>query len=152
MFVALVAIVATHSFEPHVARALELQVGKARVVIGLPHVDRIIETACMPMPLAHPLVRGIGFEDERPIVCVVLSGKTGERDPHQVTAVLLAGAGAVTWAVCADQVVGVIPVVERSTTTDPRLPRWLGRVRTSDGRVLAWLEPSVMVADIGGVA
>lgn len=140
------------NFEPHVGRALELQVGKARVVIGLDHVDRIIETACTPMPMAHPLVRGIGFEEDRPIVCVVLSGKSPERAPQQVTAVLLAGAGAVTWAVCADQVMGVVPVIERATTTDPRLPRWLGRVRSADGRVLASLDPKAMVADIGGAA
>lgn len=138
------------TFEPLVARALELQVGKARVVIELGRVDRIVETACMPMPMAHPLVRGIGFDDKRPIVCVVLSGKPAVPGAAVVTAVLLAGAGPVVWAVCADQVHGVVALVARATTTDARLPRWLGRVRSQDGRLLACVDPALMILDIGG--
>jgi hypothetical protein len=140
----------TSTFEPHVARALELQVGKARVVIGLDQVDRIVETMCTPMPMAHALVRGIGFDDRRPIVCVVLSGKTADPAPQVVTAVLLAGGGAVVWALCADQVHGVVPLVGRSTGIDTRWPRWLSRVRSRDGRTLAHLDGAQMVLDIGG--
>jgi hypothetical protein len=137
-------------FEPHVARALELQVGKARVVIGLHQVDRIIETICTPIPMAHRLVRGIGFDERRPIVCVVLSGKSADPAPQMVTAVLLAGSGAVAWALCADQVHGVVPLAERSTATDERLPRWLCRVRSQDGRMLACVDSALMILDIGG--
>jgi hypothetical protein len=140
------------TFEPHVARALELQVGKARVVVALDQIDRIIETVCAPMPMAHRLVRGIGFEDRRPIVCVVLSGKSAELTPQRVTAVLLTGAGPVLWALCADRVHGVVTLVERSTASDARWPRWLGRVRSQDGRTLAQLDGAVMVLDIGGAA
>ena len=142
------------TFEPHVARALELQVGKARVVVALDQIDRIIETVCAPMPMAHRLVRGIGFEDRRPIVCVVLSGKSAELTPQTVTAVLLTGTGSgpVLWALCADRVHGVVTLVERSTASDARWPRWLGRVRSQDGRTLAQLDGAVMVLDIGGAA
>jgi hypothetical protein len=139
-------------FEPHVARALELQVGKARVVIGLDQVDRIVETVCTPMPMAHRLVRGIGFDDRRPIVCVVLSGKTADPAALTITAVLLTGAAAVAWALCADHVHGVVPLVERSTVIDARLPRWLSRVRSADGRTLAYLDCPQMVLDIGGAS
>jgi hypothetical protein len=138
------------SFEPHVARALELQVGKARVVIGLEQVDRIVEMVCTPMPMAHPLVCGIGFDEQRPVVCVVLTGKTANPAPRMVTAVLLARGGPVAWALCADRVHGVVPLVGRSPAIDARWPRWLSRVRSSDGRTLAHFDSAQMVLDIGG--
>lgn len=138
------------SFEPHVARALELQVGKARVVIGLEQVARILETICTPMPMAHPLVGGIGFEEHKPIVCVVLTGKTADPAPRLVTAVLLHGDGPVAWALCADRVHGVVPLVGRSHAIDVRWPRWLSRVRSADGRTLAHFDSAQMVLDIGG--
>lgn len=138
------------TFEPHVARALELQVGKARVVVAVDQVDRIIETICSPMPMTHRLVRGIGFDERRPIVCVVLSGKPTEPAPQMITAVLLVGHGPVMWALCADQVLGVVTLAERSTAIDARWPRWLGRVRSQDGRTLAQLDGAQMVLDIGG--
>jgi hypothetical protein len=140
------------TFEPHVARALELQVGKARVVVAVEQIDRIIETVCMPVPLAHRLVRGVGFDDRRPVVCVVLSGKPAELGPHIVTAVLLAGPGPVAWALCADQVYSVVTLVGRSNASDARWPRWLGRVRSQDGRTLAQLDAAQMALDIGGAA
>jgi hypothetical protein len=140
----------TSTFESHVARALELQVGKARVVVDLAQVDRIVETVCTPMPMAHRLVRGIGFDERRPIVCVVLSGKSADPASHMVTAVLLVGAGPVVWALCADRVHGVVPLVGRSTAIDERWPRWLSRVRSQDGRTLAHLDSAQMVLDIGG--
>ena len=139
-----------NAFEPHAARAIELQVGKARIAVGLALIDRIVETPCTRVPLTHPLVHGIGLDAGRPLVCVFLGRKTEASRPPMVTAVILAVAGAVAWALCADQVYGVVPVVERSTASDARLPRWLTRVRTGDGRVLAWLDPSLMVLDIGG--
>ena len=138
------------TFEPHVARALELQVGKARVVVGIDQVDRLIETTCSPMPMVHSLVRGIAFEDRRPIICVVLSRKAMDPTLQRVRAVLLAGVGAVGWALCVDQLHGVIPLVSRSTVIDERLPRWLSRVRCEDGRTLAALDSAQMVLDIGG--
>jgi chemotaxis signal transduction protein len=140
------------TFEPHIARALELQVGRARVVIDLAQVDRIVETVCTPMPMAHPLVRGIGFDEARPIVCVVLSGKTAEPAAQMITTVLLVGAGPVIWGLCADRVHGVVPLVGRSTAVDARWPRWLSRVRSQDGRTLANLDAARMILDIGGAA
>jgi len=137
-------------FEPHATRALELQVGKARVVIGIEQVDRLIETTCSPMPMAHSLVRGIAFEDRRPVICVVLSRKAMDPTLQRVSAVLLVGAGAVAWALCVDQVLGVVPLVSRSSVIDERLPRWLSRVRSQDGRTLASLDSAQMVLDIGG--
>jgi len=138
------------TFQPHVARGLELQVGKARVVVGLDQVDRIIETVCTPMPLGHALVRGIGFDGQRPIVCVLLSARDPEAAAQLVTAVLLAGTGTVVWALCADQIHGVVPLVSRSAATDARWPRWLGRARSQDGRTLAHLDSAQMILDIGG--
>lgn len=138
------------SFEPHVATAIELQVGKARIAIGLTLIDRIIETPCTPMPLTHALVRGIAFDEQRPIVCVFLGRKTRDPHPPSVTAVILSSTGPVAWALCADKVYGVVPVIERSALVDARLPSWLARVRAADGRLLAWLDPALMIRDIGG--
>jgi hypothetical protein len=140
------------TFEPLDARALELQIGKARVAIDLDQVDRVVETVCTPMPMAHRLVRGIGFDDKRPIVCVVLSGKAAQTTAEPVTAVLLVGPGPVVWAVCADQVLGVVPLVGRSTVPDARLPRWLTRVFSKDGRSLAHVDGAQLIVDIGGAA
>src|SRR5262249_13576195 len=114
-------------FEAHDEHALEVQVGKARVVVALDQVDRIIQTLCTPMPSAPRLARGRGFDERRPIVCVMLSGKSAELAPQTITAVLLAGHGPVVWALCADRVFGVVTLVGRSTALDPRWPRWLGR-------------------------
>jgi chemotaxis signal transduction protein len=139
-------------FEPHVARALELQVGKARVVVAIEQVDRIVEAVCTPMPMTHPLVLGIAFADARPIVCVVLSSRPGDPAPRNVTAVLLAGVGPVAWALCTDKVHGVVSLVERSTVPDARFPRWLTRVRSQDGRTLARFDGAMMVSDLGGAS
>ena len=122
------------------------------MVIGLDQVDRIVETVCTPMPMAHRLVRGIGFDDLRPIICVVLSGKSADPAPLLVTAVLLAGRGAVAWALCIAELHGVVPLVGRSTAIDARWPRWLSRVRSQDGRTFAHLDSALMVLDIGGAA
>ena len=122
------------------------------MVIGLDQIDRIVETVCTPMPMAHRLVRGIGFDERRPIVCVVLSGKPTEPTAMLVTAVLLVGTGPIAWALCADQVHGVVPLVGRSNVVDARLPRWLSRVRSQDGRTLAHLDSAQMVLDIGGAS
>lgn len=143
-------VVDSSKFEAHDGRALEVQVGKARVVVALDQVDRIIETVCTPMPRAHRLVRGIGFDERRPIVCVMLSGKPADLAPRTITAVLLAGHAPVVWALCADRVFGVVTLVERSTAYDARWPRWLGRVRSRDGRTLAQLDGAQMALDIGG--
>jgi len=119
------------------------------VVIGLDQVDRLVETVCTPMPMAHPLVRGIGFDERRPIVCVVLSGKPADLAAQMIKVVLLVGGGPVAWALCADQVHGVVPLVTRSVAVDARLPRWLSRVRSQDGRTLAFVDSAQMVLDIG---
>jgi hypothetical protein len=140
------------TIEPLVARALELQIGKARVALDLDQVDRVVETTCTPMPMAHRLVCGIGFDDRRPIVCVMLNGKTTREAAQAVTAVLLVGQGPVAWALCADQVLGVVPLVGRSTVADERLPRWLSRVFSQDGRSLAHVDAPKMIVDIGGAA
>ena len=122
------------------------------MVVALDQVDRIIETVCTPMPMAHRLVRGIGFDERRPIVCVMLSGKPAELAPQAITTVLLAGQGPVVWALCADRVHGVVTLVGRATASDPRWPRWLVRVRSQDGRMLAQLDGVQMALDIGGAA
>jgi hypothetical protein len=139
------------SFEPHVARALELQIGTGRVVIGLDEVDRIVETMCAPLPMAHALVHGIGFDEHRPIVCVGLDGKPAA-GARMVIAVLLAGAGPVAWALCVAQVHGVVPLVGRALVADPRLPRWLSRVSSQDGRTLSLVDGARLVRDIGSAA
>ena len=122
------------------------------MVIGLDQVDRIVETVCTPMPMGHPLVRGIGFDERRPIVCVVLSAKAADPAAQTITAVLLAGSGPVAWALCADQVHGVVALVERSSVVDARFPRWLSRVRSQDGRTLAFVDSAQMVVDTGAAA
>lgn len=120
------------------------------MALDVDRIDRIVETVCTPIPRAHRLVRGIGFDGGRPIVCVVLTTRTTEPTPQQVMAVLLVGAGPVAWALCTDQVHGAVSLVARSTAIDPRLPRWLRRARSQDGRTLAYLDPGQMVLDIGG--
>lgn len=122
------------------------------MALDVDRIDRIVETVCTPIPLAHRLVRGIGFDGGRPIVCVVLTTRTTTHTPQQVTAVLLVGAGPVSWALCTDQIHGVVPLVARATVIDPRLPRWLRRARSQDGRMLAYLDPIQMVLDIGGAS
>ncbi|HLL24130.1 MAG TPA: chemotaxis protein CheW [Kofleriaceae bacterium] len=144
-------LVLAETYEVVAARALELQVGKARVAVALDRIHRILETTCAHVPTSHPLVRGIAFADGRPLVCVFL-GRNSEQLSVDIKAVVLVAPGGVSWALCADHVHGVVTVADRSTKTDGRLPRWLARARTSEGRTLAWLDPSLMIADIGAGA
>ena len=70
-----------------------------------------------------------------------------------MTAVLLAGQGPVVWALCADRVPRRgARWSARSNASDPRLPRWLIRVLSQDGRTLAQSTARRWSLDIGGAA
>jgi chemotaxis signal transduction protein len=133
-------------------RALEFRIGKVHLAMDLTRVDRVIEVPWAPLPLVRPLVLGLGFDDDRPIVCVSLAKAHAGGDDAVVKAILLAGAARVGWALCVDEVFSLIQVspLEPGAEHDRgKLPRWIGRARCGDGRTVGWIDADVMMRDLG---
>src|SRR5687767_8532160 len=55
------------------SRALELLIGRARVAVPITFIARVIAVTYGSLPLAQRLVAGIGFDEQRAIVCVSLT-------------------------------------------------------------------------------
>jgi chemotaxis signal transduction protein len=128
-------------------RALEFRIGKVHLAMDLARVDRVVEVPWAPLPLVRPLVLGLGFDADRPIVCVSLIKGRGE--PANVKVVLLAGATRVGWALVVDEVYSLILVTTLAAGPDKgHLPRWVCRARSDDGRTLGWIDADLMVRDL----
>jgi chemotaxis signal transduction protein len=133
-------------------RALEFRVGCVHLLVRVDRVARLIEVPCAPLPLVRPLVLGLGFDDDRPVICVALSRRTAASDGAMVKAVLLTTATRVGWALCIDEVFNLISVVEispidRAAAKSP-LPPWVRRARTADGRAVGWIDADDMIRDL----
>lgn len=129
-------------------RALEFRIGRARLAVRLDRVARVIEVSYAPLPLAHPLVIGIGFEDARPLVCVALTRARPAAAGATTRAVLLDLPGQIGWALCIDEVFSLSQLVRWELGGQSKLPAWVGRARTSDGRTVGWIDPDGMIGDL----
>ena len=133
-------------------RALEVRVGCVHLVVRVDRVARIIEVPCAPLPMARPLVLGLGFDDDRPVVCISLSRQQRSDDDAIVKAVLLTTPARVGWALSVDEVFSLTTIVELSAmdrgATRGQLPPWVRRARTADGRVVGWIDADAMVRDL----
>jgi hypothetical protein len=111
------------------------------------------------LPLATRLVGGVGFHAGRAIVCVALARRpSGEDGPHMSHAVILGGAalgaigGEVGWAIAVDETFRFVHATALARgAADERLPSWIGRARTDDGRTIGWIDGAAMLADVAGV-
>jgi hypothetical protein len=133
-------------------RALELRVGRVHLLVRVDRVARIIEIPCAPLPLARPLVLGLGFDDDRPVVCITLGPPQPLNENPIVKAVLLTTPASIGWALCIDEVFNLISVVELSPVergpAGSQRPPWVRRARTADGRVVGWIDADDMVRDL----
>jgi len=132
-----------------IERALHFRVGRAHLLLRLDRVARVIEVPCAPLPLTRPLVLGLGYDEDRPVVCVSLTKTRPSRDNAVVKAVLLTTTARVGWALCIDEVFTLVTVtqLERAAASN-NLPPWVGRARTPDGRTLGWIDADVMVSEL----
>jgi chemotaxis signal transduction protein len=134
-----------------VQRALEFRVGRPQLAIRLDQVARVIELPCVALPRTNPLVRGVGFEDARTIVFVSLTRDAVAANGAVVRAVLLQTSGRVGWALCIDEVLDLITVTQLATPDrDHKLPRWVRKARTTDARMIGWIDADVLVRELAG--
>ena len=136
-----------------VARALEFRVGRVHLVMRLDLVARLIEVPYAPLPLTRSLVLGLGFDDSRPVVCVSLTRHGVVEAGAVIRAVLIRSPGRLGWALCADEVYQLTSIAHFDHVDTPeKLPRWVGRARTLDGRTLGWIDAEVMMHDLASGA
>jgi hypothetical protein len=130
-------------------RALELRVGRARIAIPVGVIARVLAIRWSPLPLAHQLVAGLGFDGERTIVCVSINPTHAQTDDTK--AVLFDTGGRIGFGLCIEEAVELVDVtsVERGTV-QATLPRWIRRARTTDGRTLGWIDADVLIGELTG--
>jgi hypothetical protein len=132
-------------------RSLELLIGRARVAVPVTTIARVVGVTYGPLPLAHRLVAGLGFEAKRAIVCISLLPARGGREGGTTKAVLLDTAGRIGFGLCIDEALELVDVVnvERGTVQS-NLPKWVRRARTVDGRTLGWIDTDVLIGELSG--
>jgi hypothetical protein len=109
-------------------------------------IARVMEVQYGPLPLAHRLVVGLGFDERRAIVCVSLTPTRTQADSTK--AVLFETAGRIGFGLCIDEALELVEVVrvERGAA-QVNLPVWVRRARTSDGRTLGWIDADLLIAE-----
>jgi chemotaxis signal transduction protein len=134
---------------------LECVVG--RVIVGVPtaSVAQILEYEVTPrLPLSERFIGGIGVHEGRILISielVKLAGMTGRR--RTATGVLLHTPNSATrWVIEVHRIASFVHASTESKTVaaGEKLPDWLSRVRTSDGRLIGWLDTELMVQHLGG--
>jgi hypothetical protein len=136
-------------------RALELLVGRARIVVPVRLIARVIALAYEPLPLAHRLVVGLGFEHTRTVVCVSLtpSRAVGPGPGATTKAVLFESKTPLGYGLCIDEALDLVDIVQvERGTVQPNLPRWVRRARTSEGRTLGWIDAEILVDELSAPA
>lgn len=123
--------------------------GRARIAIPVGAIARVLALRCSPLPLAHQLVVGLGFDGDRTIVCVSINPARVQTD--DMKAVLFDTAGRVGFGLCIEEAVELVDVttIERGTV-QASLPRWIRRAHTADGRTLGWIDPEVLIGELTG--
>ncbi len=146
---------------PAVASGLECRVGRARIAVPIQCIASIIELRIGRLPLAARLVGGVGYHEGRAVVCIALGRHGSEGASTFVTkALLLTKPSRVNqvpqdvpcdWALLVDDTHRLVRVTpgERGAA-DERLPDWIGRGRTDDGRMIGWIDVAAMLREIGG--
>jgi hypothetical protein len=133
---------------------LECHVGRALVGIARAHVGQVVEYPLVPVPLPARYVGGVGLWQERVLVSIALSPVAGAR-ARSTRGVLLsipdAAPDAPGWVLEVGSVGGFVPVTllggsERAP--GDKVPPWMVRARTPDGKVMAWLDVPRMVREL----
>jgi hypothetical protein len=138
-----------------VSDVLECQVGRALVGIPRAHVGQIVEYPLVPLPLPARYVGGVGLFQERVLVSIALVPVPGGRARSTRGVLLSGGEPGVGWVLEVASVGGFVPV----SVADPgersagdKVPAWILRARTSDGRHMAWLDVPTMLRELAGGA
>jgi chemotaxis signal transduction protein len=120
-------------------------------------VAQIIEYEVTPrLPLAERFIGGLGVHEGRIVVSielVKLAAMTGRR--RSATGVLLHTPHSATrWVIEVHRINSFVHAQSEGKTmaAGEKLPDWLSRVRTSDGRLIGWLDTELMVQHLGGRA
>jgi len=134
---------------------LACDIARAPVAVLLSEVRQVVEIEIESLaPLVLPLVGGVGIRDGRAVVSVrLVSNRGGVRPARRAIQAVLLGDpdGSVDWALEVDRVHGLVHarLTDRSRRDRPgRLPRWVSRAKTADGRRLAWIDVDGMIRDL----
>jgi hypothetical protein len=132
-------------------RALELMIGRARVAVPVTSISRVVDVTYGALPLTHPLVLGLGFDEARPIVCIAIVRT--DVVATNTKAVLFETESRLGYGLCIDEAldIGDVIQVERNTA-QTHLPRWVRRARTIDGRLLGWIDADVLIDELTELA
>lgn len=128
-------------------RALEVRIGRERLAVPVHAIARVLPMQYAPLPLAHQLVIGVGFDAARTIVCISMSSFRAPGE--ETTAVLFESAGSIGYGLCIEEALELVDVtaVDRGTVPASH-PRWVRRAHTADGRMLGWIDAAVLIDDI----
>jgi hypothetical protein len=133
---------------------LEFFVGRASLVLPAPFVERIVEVTPTPLPPVSPTwLRGVALIDERIVAVVGLTPRgAGDAGKACKGILLRSDPGQPGWVIEAGAIGRMIavrrladgPNVDRGS----RLPVWIARARTSDDRVVGWIDVPAMLLSL----
>jgi hypothetical protein len=130
-------------------RSLELLIGRARVAVPVTTIARVVGVTYGPLPLAHRLVAGVGFEAQRAVICISLLPQRATSGTTK--AVLLDTTGRIGFGLCIDEALELVDVVQvERGSVQHNLPKWVRRARTSDNRTLGWIDTDVLIGELSG--
>jgi hypothetical protein len=138
-----------------VSDVLECQVGRALVGIPRAHVGQIVEYPLVPLPLPARYVGGVGLFQERVLVSIALSPLAGAKARSTRGVLLSGGEPGVDWVLEVVSVGGFLPVNVVDTgerSVGDKVPAWILRARTRDGRSMAWLDVPTMLRELASGA
>jgi hypothetical protein len=106
------------------SESLECLVSSRRIVVPVRDLDRVVEVLLgPPPPLAEPWIAGLGLVENRPVVCLTLSGPP--RDPlARCQGLLLKGPGSNQRYVLKVDEVRKVQEIEASGFEPVEVPGW----------------------------
>jgi chemotaxis signal transduction protein len=136
---------------------LQCRIGRARVAIPIESVARIIEYQVVPLPLSRPWIGGLGIHEGTPLVSIALVAPDGEAAARTTTTgILLTAPGSlIGWALEINEMFAFVRATvlpRRAESAADKLPLWITRAVTDDGKSLGWISVGEMLADLGRVA
>src|SRR5688572_18489208 len=117
---------------------LECRVCRARILVPVDSVARIVEYRTVPLPLSKKLIARIGLHEGLPIVSITLVPPNDVVARGIVRAILLnVPASPIGWGLEVNEVfVFVRAKLQPRKEPNPKIPRWIHSSATDDGRQL----------------
>jgi hypothetical protein len=138
------------------SRGIECLVGKARLLIPAEFVAGVLELeVAPPPPLSRKWVGGLGFHENRAMVCVSLIGPGLQGAPRRVKGLHLGVEDSDTgWLLEVNSVGTFVEVqrLERKAVPGSGLPAWVGAAADIRGQSYGWVDVRAMIKELVGSA